>query len=100
MRAASVRQQQMLFTLYVHSSLLGFSGFQPGDVFHGTLIRNLTHAEAGDSTAAVRQLLQAALAEPRNQRFVLLSDTDIPLYPARLIWMQLATVRHAHVHAC
>ena len=91
--AANVRQRQLLFTMYVHSSLLGFSGFAPGDVFHGTLIRNLTHAERGDTTAAVRHLFQAALVEPRNERFVLLSDSDVPLYPAKLTWMQLAMVR-------
>lgn len=91
--APSVRQRQLLFTFYVHSSLLSFSEFLPGDLFHGTLIRNLSHAQRGDTTAAVRQLLRAALAEQRNERFVLLSDTDIPLYPAKLVWMQLATVR-------
>ena len=43
----------------------------------------------GDTTRAVRELLRAALLEPRNQRFILLSDADIPLYPATMTYLQL-----------
>ena len=131
--AGSARQAQLLYSFYVHSSRIRFKGFPPGDLFHGTLITNLTHAGArtarsrqassawkrnlvqpkatwlprqhqaptsrmgtagwGDTTHAVRELLRAALLEPRNQRFVLLSDADIPLYPATMTYLQLFQVR-------
>ena len=65
-----------------------------------TQLSNLCLANRpGDTTGPVRHLLQAALAEPRNERFVLLSETDIPLYPAKMVWLQLAMV-WAKSYAC
>ena len=43
-QGSNARLQQLLFSLYVHSSRLEFRGFSKDDVFFGTLIRNLTHA--------------------------------------------------------
>lgn len=40
---------------------------------------------------AERALLRAALQDPANQRFVLLSETCIPLHPAPLVYLQLVT---------
>ena len=37
-------QAQLLFTFYVHSSLIRFKHFPAEDLFHGTLVPNLTHA--------------------------------------------------------
>ena len=34
-------------------------------------------------------LLRAALQDPLNQNFMLLSDSDAPLYPASLVYQQL-----------
>ena len=33
-------------------------------------------------TIALQLLLRVALEEPRNQRFILLSESGVPLYPA------------------
>lgn len=49
---------------------------------------------------AERALLRAALADPANQRFVLLSDSCVPLYPAPLIWAQLLSEERSRVNAC
>ena len=50
-----------MFSFYVHSSMFNFSGFQPHDVFYGTMIQDLTRAVWGDTSIAVRNLMRAAL---------------------------------------
>ena len=49
---------------------------------------------------AERRLLQAALREPLNQRFVLLSEACLPIYPPHLLWAQLLAEARARVNAC
>ncbi len=45
-------------------------------------------------------LLRTALVDPRNQRFVLLSETCVPLYPAAVVWAQLVGEPHSRLNAC
>ena len=45
-------------------------------------------------------LLQAALQEPLNQRFVLVSESCIPLYPPTTIWQQLLSEDKSRIDAC
>ena len=45
-------------------------------------------------------LMQEALRQPLNERFVLLSETCIPLYPATLVWAQLVSEAKSRAHAC
>lgn len=49
---------------------------------------------------AERRLLAAALADPRNQRFVLLSETCAPLYPPHVLHSQLLSEARSRVNAC
>ncbi len=49
---------------------------------------------------ALRIMLRQALQDARNVRFVLLSDSSIPLYPATFTWLQLVTERKSRVDAC
>ena len=49
---------------------------------------------------AERRLLQAALRDPLNQRFVLLSEACLPMYPPHLLWAQLMAEQKARVNAC
>jgi len=49
---------------------------------------------------AERNLFEAALHLPLNERFVLLSETCIPLYPATLVWAQLLSQPRSRIHAC
>ena len=44
--------------------------------------------------------MQEALQQPLNERFVLLSETCIPLYPATLVWAQLLSESKSRAHAC
>lgn len=54
----------------------------------------------GDTIDATRAQLRHALKEALNQRFLLLSDTDVPLYPARLVYLQLMSEPKSRVSAC
>lgn len=45
-------------------------------------------------------LLRVALQDPSNTRFVLLSETCAPLYPATLVWAQLQGEHRSRLNAC
>ena len=49
---------------------------------------------------AERNLIAAALEDDLNERFVLLSESCIPLYPAALVWAQLLSEPRSRIHAC
>ena len=48
---------------------------------------------------AHRQMLRAALADPLNERFVLLSESCVPLYPAATLYWQLLRERRSRVQS-
>ena len=45
-------------------------------------------------------MLRQALREPRNQRFMLLSDSGVPLYPPTTFWLQLTSESKSRIDAC
>ena len=45
-------------------------------------------------------MLVAALGEHDNQRFVLLSESCVPLYPAATVWAQLLSEQRSRIDAC
>lgn len=49
---------------------------------------------------AERALLRAALRDPANQRFLFLSESCVPLYPAPAVYLQLLAERSSRVWAC
>lgn len=51
-------------------------------------------------TKAILLLMEMALEESLNQRFVLLSESDIPLYPPAVVWLQLMSEQRSRIHAC
>lgn len=51
-------------------------------------------------TEATKLLLKAALEEPLNSRFVLLSETHVPLYPPGLVYLQLQTEQVSRMDGC
>ena len=53
-----------------------------------------------NTSIAERLMLREALKEPRNQRFLLLSDTGIPLYPPTLVWQQLMGESKSRIDSC
>ena len=49
---------------------------------------------------AERRLLIAALRDAANQRFVLLSETCVPLFPPAAVWLQLMHESRSRLNAC
>ena len=49
---------------------------------------------------AERRLLRAALEHPANQRFMLLSEACLPLYPPHVVWAEAFASRRSRMHAC
>ncbi|CAL8469014.1 g8555 [Coccomyxa elongata] len=96
-------QQQHLFAIYVHvGSNENFAGFPRDSVFHGRVIptRLKTRWGTHSLTTAIRALLKEALNDAQNQRFVLLSEWDIPLYPPRVVYLQLMAEHASRIDAC
>ena len=62
----------------------------------------LVQTKWGDpiNSYAEKLLLSSALKEPANQRFLLLSDTGLPLYPPTLMWQQLMGETKSRINAC
>eukprot|EP00887_Chlorella_sp_A99_P002188 scaffold21.g2188.t1 len=97
-----VYSRQHLFTIYVHSQPDYVDTSPPGSIFHDRTVgcRMPTSWGSHSTIDAVRQMTRQALEDPQNQRFVLLSESDAPLYPAPLVWLQLMAERHSRVRAC
>ena len=49
---------------------------------------------------ATRALMRAGLEDPLNQKFVLLSEAGIPLYPPDLLYVQLMSEDKSRIDAC
>ena len=98
---------QRLFSLYIHTGANKHLGSkagpaQPMDRFAKFRIRSSITAEWGQPTLimAERLLLQTALKDEENQRFVLLSESCIPLYSPQLIYQQLMGELRSRINAC
>ncbi|KAL0668060.1 hypothetical protein Bca4012_030764 [Brassica carinata] len=81
------------FSIYVHSTP-GFvfdEGTTRSHFFHNRQLKNSIQVVWGEASmiAAERLLLASALEEPSNQRFVLLSDSCVPLYDFGYIYTYL-----------
>eukprot|EP00887_Chlorella_sp_A99_P002199 scaffold21.g2199.t1 len=97
-------RQQHLFSIYVHSA----ASFDPegaypgGSVFENRTLGCRINPEWGshDLVEAQRLLYRAALEDPLNSRFLLISESDVPLYPASLIWAQLMSENRSRIDSC
>lgn len=49
---------------------------------------------------ATRYLIMEAFRDPLNQRFVLLSESDIPLYDPLTLYSQLVYEKASRINAC
>ncbi|KAK9823942.1 hypothetical protein WJX72_006544 [[Myrmecia] bisecta] len=92
---------QHLFNVYIHTAK-EFKGYPVSNVFHGHDIDNKVEVAWGTHSliAATRNLLEEALQDPLNQRFVLLSESGIPLYPPTTTWLQLTGEDKSRINAC
>ena len=100
-RASSPLSSQALFSVYTHAAP-DWPGFAPDSLFAGTLIPTRIAASWGghDLVDVTRALLKAALADPRNARFALLSESGVPIYPAPVVWAALTQNPLSRINAC
>ena len=98
---------QKLFSLYIHTGVHHEPGSvaaaaQPSNKFAEFYVRSSILTEWGQPTLimAERLLLQRALQDRTNQRFVLLSESCIPLYSPQLIYQQLMGELRSRINAC
>ncbi len=79
-----------------------FAGFPEDNIFHGREIAERVHVRWGTFALveATRALMRAALEDPLNQKFVLLSEAGIPLYPPDTFYMQLMSETKSRINSC
>lgn len=53
-----------------------------------------------DIILAERNMIAAALKDPRNERFILLSETCLPVYPPVTLYLQLISEKKSRLSAC
>ena len=89
-----------LYSIYTHPAP-GWS-HPPGSLFAGHEVACRQAVEWGNHSVidAERALLRAALADPANQRFALLSESCVPLHPAPVVYAQLMAEPRSRVNAC
>ncbi|KAL4420725.1 hypothetical protein ABPG75_010381 [Micractinium tetrahymenae] len=94
--------RQHLFSVYVHAPAQFKQRYERGSIFYGrkTKARLTTRWGTHSLVAAARLLLQEALQDPRNQRFLLLSESDVPLWPAGLLYLQMMGEPKSSLNAC
>ncbi len=71
-------------------------------MFHGREIAERVTVKWGTFALveATRALMRAALEDSLNQKFVLLSEAGIPLYPPDTFYMQLMSERKSRINSC
>ncbi len=91
---------QDLFSVYVHTAPA--YTFDEGSLFATHQVEERVAAKWGEHALidAERALTRDALRDPRNTRFVLLSESGVPLYPADTIYQQLIHEDKSRVNAC
>eukprot|EP00884_Botryococcus_braunii_P002142 jgi/Botrbrau1/11929/Bobra.0259s0018.1 len=74
-------QGQHLFTVYIHPSP-EYPPYPEGSIFFGREVAVRVPVSWGlhSQVVATRELIKAALGDPLNQKFVMLSESCIPLY--------------------
>ncbi|KAL4420283.1 hypothetical protein ABPG77_005623 [Micractinium sp. CCAP 211/92] len=99
--AAVLLPPQLLFNIYVHAPP-DYQGLEYQPLFQGRVVRNRLKTQWGSAAImdAERALLLEALRDPANERFVLLSDTDVPLYDPLTFYQQLMHEGKSRVRAC
>lgn len=98
----AIYRNQDLFSVYVHSQP-GFE-FPSDSIFSGLQVSdpiNCTNAFALHVLVlAELKLLETALKDPRNQKFILLSESCIPVHPPEVVYAQALYEQKSRVHAC
>ncbi|KAK9834873.1 hypothetical protein WJX81_005657 [Elliptochloris bilobata] len=89
---------QHLFNVYVHPKP-DFPGFQPDSIFTGYELSHRVDSRWAFSSTAMYTLVHAAVHNPSNAFFVLLSEACVPLYPATVVYLQLVSEPRSRLNA-
>jgi len=83
-------------------SSYSYAGFAEDSLFHGKEVSERVHVKWGTFALveATRALMRASLEDPLNQKFVLLSEAGIPLYPPDLVYVQLMSEDKSRIDSC
>ena len=94
-------RNQHLFSIYVHVPP-SFQGFDPQSLWHGKVVRYRVETQWGAHTLveATRHLLWEAFRDPLNNRFLLLSESDIPIYDPLTMYQQLQSEKQSRLDTC
>lgn len=99
--AETVVDAQHLFSVYVHAP----PDVPDGDLaplFQGRMVTRRLNAGWGTHqlVEAARNLLLEAWRDPLNQRFLLVSESDIPIYDPLTFYAQMMSEQGSRVNAC
>jgi hypothetical protein len=99
--STNVIDRQHLFSVYVHAPPT-FPNYTESSMWKGRLVRHRVTTIWGSHTLveATRNLLWEAYRDPLNTRFVLLSESDIPLYDPLTFYQQLQAETKSRVDTC
>ena len=50
--------------------------------------------------AALKNLLRTGLEDRLNQKFILLSESGVPIYPPEVLWLELMVEEKSRINAC
>ena len=94
--------EQNLFSVYVHAP--EDYQYPKGSLFNARKVDNPVDtmnafAQFALVEAQIR-MLEAALEDSLNQKFVMLSETTIPLHPPEIVYLQLVHESKSRVSAC
>lgn len=78
------------------------AGFPEDSLFYNTDIKERVYTGWGwySLVTATRNMMQHALQEPLNRKFILMSEAGIPLYPPTTLYHQLITEEKSRINAC
>lgn len=92
---------QHLFSVYIHAPP-DFEGYGKDSLWDGHLVRHRITTAWGAHTLveATRHLVWEAFRDPLNTRFMLLSESDIPLYDPLTLYQQAQGERTSRLDTC
>ena len=92
---------QHLFSVYVHAPP-AFRGYDEDSLWAGKLIQHRVQTSWGAHTLveATRNLLWEAYRDPLNTRFLLVSESDLPIYDPFTLYQQVQAETRSRLDTC
>ena len=81
---------------------INHAGFPESSIFYGRDIKARVHVDWGTFSlvAALKELIMSGLEDRLNQKFMLISESGIPLYPGETMWVELMVEEKSRINAC